>query len=119
MERAAWRMAVSSVPTRIGVPSAEACADPAANPASTASTTSGSASPRSVCCSGAYRTSAYTTPSAARSSAHSAATRCSASAVWVTATVWANVARYRSSEPECAACTNHRPRPSASVAGSG
>ena len=46
-----------------------------------------------MCSSGAKRISAYTTPSSARSSAHSAATRSSASRVCITATVWANVSR--------------------------
>jgi hypothetical protein len=58
LERAACRIAVSRVPTRIGVPAACACAEPSANPARTASTTSGSRRPRSRCCSGAKRTSA-------------------------------------------------------------
>ena len=45
VDRAACRIAVSSVPTRIGVPAARASAEPASNPASTASTTSGSVQP--------------------------------------------------------------------------
>src|SRR5690606_41869224 len=65
---------------------------------STASTTCSSVRPPARCCSGAYRTSAYTIPSAARSSAHSYATRDSASAVCITPTVWVNVSRYRSEE---------------------
>ena len=43
--------------------------------------------------SGATRGSAYTTPSAARSTPHSNATRSIASGVDMTATVWANVSR--------------------------
>ena len=46
-----------------------------------------------MCSSGAKRTSAYTTPSLARSSAHSAATRTSASFVCITPTVCSNVSR--------------------------
>ena len=45
------------------------------------------------CCSGAYRCSAYTTPSAARSIADSRATRRRSSSVCITATVWSNVSR--------------------------
>ena len=76
-DRAAWRMAVSRARTRIWWPATAAAADPAANPSRTASITSRNDSPRSVCCSGAKRTSAYTTPSAARSWAHSDPTRTS------------------------------------------
>ena len=60
--------------------------------------TSSRVSPRSVHSSGAIRTSAYTTPSAARSWAHSAATRMIASRSCMTPTVWANVSRYSSSD---------------------
>ena len=80
-------------------------------------TTSSSDRPRSRCCSGANRTSAYTTPSAARSCAHSLATRTSASRVCMTPTVCANVSRYRSSDPESAAARNQRPSSVASVVG--
>ena len=68
---------------------------PCLKPSSTASTAPSSDSPRSQCSSGAKRTSAYTTPSSARSSAHSRATRTIESAVCITPTVWANVSRYR------------------------
>ncbi len=90
---------------------------PAANPAVIASTTASMARPCAVDSSGAKRTSAYTTPSAARSSAHSRATRWIASGVCITPTVCANVSRYFSSEPESAACRNQWARPSASEAG--
>src|SRR5688500_14548478 len=118
-ERAACRIAVSSVPIRIGRPAAAACSAPSAKPASTASTTCSSVSPRARCCSGAKRTSAYTTPSSARSSAHSAATRRNAGSVCMTATVCSNVAMYRSSEPESQADTNQLASSPASVAGRG
>ena len=51
--RAACRIAVSRVPTRIGRPAAAERAMPSANPSVTASTTSASSSPRVRCCSGA------------------------------------------------------------------
>ena len=66
-------------------PAAAARSDPSRKPSITAPTTSSSPSSPSVCSSGANRTSAYTTPSAARSSAHSAATRIKASRVCITA----------------------------------
>jgi hypothetical protein len=56
--RAACRIAVSRVRVRIGVPAAAASCSPSRNPASTASTTSRSVSPPSMCSSGAKRDSA-------------------------------------------------------------
>jgi hypothetical protein len=53
LELAAWRMAVASVPIVIGRP-----ALPSRKPSSTASTTSSSVRPPSMCSSGAKRTSA-------------------------------------------------------------
>ena len=73
-DRAAVRMAVSSAYTVMLRPRL-----PRRKPSSTASTTWSRLRPPVTCSSGANRTSAYTTPSAARSSAHSAATRISAS----------------------------------------
>ena len=81
-ERAAVRIAVSSAYTVMPRP-----ALPIRKPSRTARTTSSRLSPPATCSSGANRTSAYTMPSAARSSAHSAATRVSASRVCITATV--------------------------------
>ena len=85
---AAVRMAVSRAYTVMPRPSL-----PCRKPSSTAWTTSSRLSPRSVCSSGANRTSAYTIPSAARSSAHSAATRRSASGVCITPTVCRKASR--------------------------
>ena len=93
IDRAAWRIAVTSVRTTIGWPAAAARCSPIRNPSSTARTTSSGVSPPAVESSGANRTSAYTTPSAARSSAHSAETRAIASGCCMTPTVWANVSR--------------------------
>ncbi len=87
-ERAAVRMAVSSAYTVMPRP-----ALPSRKPSSTPLTTCSRVSPPATCNSGANRTSAYTTPSAARSSAHSAATRIRASRVCITATVCWNASR--------------------------
>jgi hypothetical protein len=81
------------VPTVIGVPWAAASALPFAKPSRIASTASSIGVPPSVSSSGAIRTSAYTTPSAARSRAHSRATRLTASGRCITATVCAKVSR--------------------------
>src|SRR5690349_10617864 len=116
IDRALCRIAVSSCRATIG---RSATAIPCSNPSRTASTTCSSVSPRVRCCSGAYRTSAYTTPSAARSCTHSLATRLIASAVCITATVCSNVSRYRSSDPESADSTNHAPNSGALARGNG
>ena len=117
LDRAACRIAVTRVRTWIFRPRSAACAVPSANPRSTASTTSSRVRPASRCCSGAKRTSAYTTPSSARSSAHSRATRSRAAAVCITATVCVNVSRYRTKDPLSAASRNHEARPGTSSAG--
>ena len=57
-DRAACRMAVTRHRTVMVRPAAAAAFSPSANPASTASTTSPIDSPRSMCNSGANRTSA-------------------------------------------------------------
>ena len=89
----ACRMAVRSWPTTMGVPSSRASATPSSMPAWTASTVSASDSPPRRCCSGAQRSSAYTTPSAARSSTDSRATRARSCGRCMTATVCSNVSR--------------------------
>ena len=70
-ERCSVRIALKIANTAIGRPAAAAAASPRRNPAVTASTTASMASPPATCSSGAKRTSAYTTPSAARSTAAS------------------------------------------------
>ncbi|CPU66532.1 Uncharacterised protein [Mycobacteroides abscessus] len=92
-QRSACRIAVTSCPTRMVRPSAAASATPCSMPDCTASTVSWRVRPRWRCCSGAQRCSAYTTPSRARSSTASRATRARASRVCMTAIVWSNVSR--------------------------
>ena len=93
-------------------------AEPRAKPSSIAWTASSSVSPRAVHSSGAMRTSAYTTPSAARSCAHSEATRMIASRSCMTPTVCSNVSRYSSSDFWSAPRRNQVARSSTSVVGS-
>ena len=93
VDRSACRIAVTSCPARIDRPASAAIRVPSSIPACTASTAWSRVSPFRRCCSGAQRASATTTPSATWSSTHSRATRVSAGAVCMTASVWSNVSR--------------------------
>ena len=100
--RSRYRMAVSatfieSVDVRMAVTRARMVnpvpSEPSAKPARIASTTSSRDRPPAVCRAGAKRTSAYTQPSPARSTAHSNATLWQAAAVCITPTVCSKVSR--------------------------
>ena len=110
-------MAVRRARITIGVRFAAAAAIPDSKPESTEVTTVSSSRPPSVCSSGAKRTSAYTTPSAARSSTHSLATRSSASLVCMTPTVCVKPSRYRTRSRRGTSLANHCASATGSVLG--
>ncbi len=92
-ESRSWRRA--STIRKAAIPVARL---PIASPARAASITRDGLSPRATCSMGAKRTSAYTAPSAARSSTASQATRSRASPSCMTATTWRKASRYAVSD---------------------
>ncbi len=108
-------MPVSSARTVIRPPVRRS---PSRSPSLTASTTSSRLSPAAWCCSGAYRTSAYTTPSAARVLGALGGDAVQGVAGLHDGAGVREGLRYRSSDPESAASRNHVPRAAGSSVGS-